>query len=349
MKAVVYEGPERLAIREVPVPAPQEGEVRLRVRACGICGSDVHGYLGKTGRRLPPMIMGHEFCGEVEECSKSSPLKKGDRVAVYPVDFCGTCEMCRRGDVHLCLNKRAFGVMDIDGAFSEYISVPEKCCFLVKDEISDSMASLMEPLAVAWRGVGHAGNLSGKCVLLVGTGTIGLLALACMRMKGAKKILVSDLSDSRLQTARQMGADITINPGREDLRKRILEETDGRGADVAIEAVGIGPTVKQAMDSLRFGGTAIWIGNNRPLIELNMQEVVTRELNIHGSFLYGYKEFEEAARLLNAGKFHVRPLISKEISMEEVPEYFEKLAKAPGELIKVVMVNKKAGGKYGVR
>lgn len=341
MKAIIYEGPNQLSYKDVPDVLPKTGEVKLRVKACGICGSDVHGYLGITGRRTAPMIMGHEFAGEVVEVGEGvTNCRKGNRVAVYPVDFCGHCEMCKKGDVHLCHNKRAFGVLDVDGAFAEYICVPAKCCFQIDEKTEYTLASLVEPLAVAYRGVEHAGDLEGKNVLLVGTGTIGLLALACVKRKNPNKIFVSDLSDNRLQIAAQMGADILINPGKEDFKEKILKETNGEGVDVAIEAVGAAPTVQQAMSALSLGGTAIWIGNNKPMIEINMQEIVTRELSVHGSFLYGYEEFRKVIELMNKGEFHVTPLISKEISLEQTPEYFEKLAHSPGDLIKVVVTDK---------
>ena len=341
MKAMVYKGPEILSIEEIADVSVKDQEVKIRVKACGICGSDVHGYLGKTGRRIAPMVMGHEFCGEVVELgSKATKLKKGDRVTVYPVDFCGECEMCRKGDVHLCLNKRAYGVLDVDGAFAEYINVPEKCCFPIADSVSYETASLMEPLAVAYRGIGNAGDLDGKNVLIVGAGTIGLLALACVKQKNVKKIIVSDLSDHRLEVALKMGADVAVNPGKEDFKQRIHDETDGRGVDIAVEAVGAEATVRQAMSALRLSGTAVWIGNNQRMINIDMQEVVTHELSVHGSFLYGYDEFQKVAGLLNEGKIYVEPLISKTITLDEAPEYFDILANRPGNLIKVVVVDK---------
>jgi len=341
MKAMVYTGCEQLEIQELPKPQPGKGGVLLKIRACGICGSDVHGYLGLTGRRTPPMIMGHEFCGEVAELGEETTrLKIGDRVAVYPVDYCGHCKMCRQGDVHLCLNKRAFGVLDVDGAFAEYISVPEKCCFCIADDIPDSAASLMEPLAVAYRGVSHYGNFENKTVLLVGTGTIGLLALACVKMKNAAKIIVSDLSDDRLKVAEKLGADVIINPGRENFNDRLMAETDGEGVDVSIEAVGIEATVKQALDALKLSGQAIWIGNNKPTITLNMQQIVTRELKVQGSFLYGLDEFKQVVELINEKRIDVEALISEEISLDQVPEYFEKLAYSPGNMVKVIMTDR---------
>lgn len=341
MKAMVYKGPEILSVENINDVPLKEHEVKIRVKACGICGSDVHGYLGKTGRRIPPMVMGHEFCGEVVELgSKVRNLKKGDRVTVYPVDFCGECEMCKKGAVHLCLNKRAYGVLDVDGAFAEYINVPEKCCFTIADTVSYVTASLMEPLAVAYRGIQNAGNLKGKTVLLVGAGTIGLLALACVKQKNVKKIIMSDLSDHRLDTALKMGADVVINPGKADFKQRILENTEGKGVDVAVEAVGAEATVRQAMSALRLSGTAVWIGNNQKIINIDMQEVVTHELSVHGSFLYGYDEFRNVVELLNQGKMYVEPLISKTITLDETPEYFDILAHMPGDLIKVIVVDK---------
>lgn len=340
MKALVYESPNKLSFTDVPDVSPELGEVKLRIKACGICGSDVAGYQGLTGRRLEPMIMGHEFCGEVTQCAEGvKNLKPGDLVAVYPVNFCGECEMCQKGDVHLCLNKRSYGVLAENGAFAEYLCVPEKCCFLVAPGVSPVTGSLMEPLAVAYRGVGHLGGLAGKNVFLAGTGTIGLLAMVCAKIKGAGTVFVSDMDDDRLKVAKSLGADVTINPSKEDPKAVVLEHTGGMGVDCSIEAVGIAPTVQQVMSTLRFGGKAVWIGNNRKMIEMNMQEVVTRELNIYGSFLYGYKEFGEVVGLLNEGKLDVRPLISKEIRLDEAVTYFEKLKNHEDNLIKVVVAD----------
>ena len=341
MKAIVYEGANKLTYKDVPDVSPEKGEVKLRIKACGICGSDVAGYQGLTGRRIEPMIMGHEFCGEVTECAEGvESLRKGDLVAVYPVNFCGECEMCKKGDVHLCLNKRSYGVLAENGAFAEYLCVPEKCCFPVAPGVSPVIGSLMEPLAVAYRGVGHLGDLKDKTVFLAGTGTIGLLAMVCAKIKGAGKIFVSDMDDDRLKVAKELGADVVINPTREDPKEVVFKHTSDMGVDCGIEAVGIAPTVQQVMSVLRLGGKAVWIGNNRKMIEMNMQEVVTRELTIYGSFLYGYQEFKEVVGLLNDGLLNVAPLISKEVRLDEAITYFEKLKNHEDNLITVVVVDK---------
>ena len=340
MKAIVYEGDNNLVYRDVPDVSPAKDEVKIKVTACGICGSDVAGYQGLTGRRIAPMIMGHEFCGKAVELGEGDTgnVQIGKTYAVYPLYYCGECEMCRQGDVHLCLNKRAYGVLAENGALAEYICVPAKCCFEVKDGVSPAIGSLMEPLAVSYRGVRHAGDLSGQTVFMAGTGTIGLLALACVKMQNPAKIFVSDMDDNRLALAKEMGADIVINPARDDYKQIVLDNTDGKGCDVAIEAVGIAPTVQQVMGSLRFGGKAVWIGNNRKMIEMNMQEVVTRELSIYGSFLYGLKEFEKVVELLNENKLNVAPLISAKVKLEDAIAYFEKLKNHEDNLIKVVVM-----------
>jgi len=341
MKALVYYGPEDVRLSEIADPKPAPGEALIQVKACGICGSDVHGYLGITGRRIPPMVMGHEFSGQVAEVGKGvTGIKAGDRVAPYPVIFCGDCEPCRQGNMHLCLNKKALGVLSCNGAMAEYVSIPSKLLFKLNDSVPYELGSMMEPLAVAYRGVNRAGDVTGKNVLVVGSGTIGLLATAILRTRHPKRIFVSDTNDVRLDVARKMGADVVINPTRDDPGDILRRATNGVGADVAFEAVGATPTVQQAMASLRMGGTAVWIGNSAKMIELNMQEVVTRELRVVGTFLYSFQEFHEVVDMLNQDKLRVEPMISlRAPMMEKGVELFAKLAKNPGSLIKVILTN----------
>jgi len=338
MRGLVYLGPDKLEVQEIADVSPKAGEVKIAVKACGICGSDVHGYLGLTGRRTPPMVMGHEFSGEIVEVGEGvKNLKVGDRVAPYPVDYCENCEMCAQGNYHLCANKRQFGVLTVDGAFADYICVPEKVCFKINDDVSFDIASLMEPFAVANHGVDRAGDLAGKTVMLVGTGTIGLLALVCIKIKNPAKILVSDLSDFRLDIAKKLGADIVINPTTTDFKQAVLDATDGKGVDVSYEAVGAAPSVQSAMAALKFGGLAVWIGNNKPMIEINMQEIVTRELKVVGSFLYTLHDFETVIDVINEKSVDLSSIISVCAPLEEAADYFYKLAHDPGTLVKVII------------
>lgn len=337
MKGLVYCGNEVLEWKEVQDVTPKDSEVKIKVKAAGICGSDVHGYQGITGRRIPPMIMGHEFSGSVVEVGKDvKTLEAGDRVAPYPVDYCGECPFCKIGDTQLCPNRRQFGVLTVDGAFAEYICVPEKVCYKINNNISYSAGSTIEPLAVAFRGVQNAGNLEGKNILIVGSGTIGLMVVACVKAQNPAKIIVSDLSNSRLNVAKKMGADIAINPSESDIKEIILANTDGLGVDFSFEAVGVTPTCVQTLENLRIGGKSVWFGQGKKIVEIGMLEIVTRELNVSGSFMYGIKEFEAAVDMLNQGKIDVEPLISKEVPMSQGAEWFEKL-KRPEELVKVIL------------
>jgi L-iditol 2-dehydrogenase len=340
MKALVYHGPEDLRWEEIEDVRPGKDEVLIKVKACGICGSDVHGYLGITGRRIPPMAMGHEFAGSIEEVGEEvTTVKVGDRVAPYPVLYCGECEFCKQGKPHICLNKKAYGVLECNGAMAEYICMPAKLMFKLSDNVSYNVGSMMEPMAVAYRGVNNAGDLSGKKILIVGAGTIGMLVLAIVKMRNPAKVFVSDLSDSRLSVAKEMGADFVINPSKDNLEDIIKIETNGMGVDVALEAVGATPTVQQAMASLKLGGTAVWIGNSAKMVNINMQEVVTRELKVFGTFLYTLEEFGEVVDILNSGKLNVEPMISLVEPMEKGVELFKRLAKDPGPLIKVILTD----------
>lgn len=339
MKALVYHAPNDMRLEEVPTPYPAENEVRLKIRAVGICGSDLHGYLGITGRRTPPMTMGHEFTGEVNLIGEGvTHLKQGDRVACYPVDFCGSCEMCRSGQEHLCGQRRQFGVLSCNGALADYLCVPAKVCFPLDASVSYEIGTLMEPLAVSYRAVCHAENLQGKHVLIVGAGTIGLLTLACAVGRNPKSITVLDLSDHRLAVAKQMGATHLVNPGQEDALQSILMNTEGKGADVSFEAVGAKPTAAISIAALRTGGTAIWIGNNQPQVEINMQQVVTRELKIQGTFLYSLEDFRAVTQKVNRQELHLAPIVNRIEPMAEGCGIFAELSKNLGTTLKCVLV-----------
>lgn len=340
MKALVYHGPEDMRWQDVEDVKQEADDVLVKVKAVGICGSDVHGYLGITGRRTPPMVMGHEFSGLIAAVgSNVTAVRVGDRVAPYPVVYCGECEFCRTGSVHICLNKKAYGVLDCNGAMAEYIAVPAKLIFKLADSVSFPVGSMIEPLAVAYRGVNSGGDIAGKNVLIVGAGTIGLLALAIAKMRKPARVFVTDLSDNRLRVAMEMGADLTLNPAAGDVSAAIMAATEGRGVDVAFEAVGATPTVQQAMSSLKVGGGAVWIGNSAKMININMQEIVTRELKVAGTFLYTLKEFGEVVELLNSGELNVAPMISATVPLAEGVDWIRRLAKDPGPLIKVILTD----------
>lgn len=338
MRALRYLSPGQLAVQKIPEPNIADNEVLVKVMACGICGSDVHGYLGLTGRRIAPMTMGHEFSGQIIECGNQvKNYKAGDKVIVEPLNFCGKCINCRRGNSNMCLNSKLFGVMAVDGAMAEYIAVPEKLLFRLPDACSYEVGSLTEPFAVALGALKKAGSLRNKTIFIVGTGTIGLSILQLVKLQNPKLIIVSDLSDTRLKVAKEMGADETVNPKKENYLEAVRNFTDGNMADISIEAVGINATVNQTIKSLKKMGTCIWVGNSAREIEINMQEIVTAALKIAGTYIYTHREFGELIDIMATGKLAAEKLISKVVSLEEAPDAFKALHEQPDSFIKIII------------
>lgn len=338
MKALRYLGPGQLVIEDVATPTPQKEEALLKVRACGICGSDVHGALGLTGRRIPPMTMGHEFSAEVIESGSDVTLfKAGDGVIVQPIHFCGGCVNCRQGLTNMCLNRKFFGVLTVDGAMAEYVAVPEKLLYKLPERCSYEIGALAEPYAVAYGAVKKIDDFAGKDVLIIGAGTIGLCILQLVKLRDPRLIIVSDLSDARLEVAIGFGADKTVNPRNEDSTEAIAGYTDGLMADISIEAVGVQATANQSIKLLKVGGTSIWVGMSQKEMEINMQDIVCSARKVWGSFNYTHEEFGEVVDIIGSGKMDAQKLISEVVSLEEAPRAFDDLRQKPDEFIKVII------------
>jgi len=339
MQALVYHGPRQLQIESVADPQCGSGDVLIRVRASGICGSDLHGYLGISGRRIPPMIMGHEFAGEVVAVGAGVQyLSVGDRVAVQPMLFCGECEMCRQGLTTRCAHRKMLGVMDVNGSMAELISVPGRLVYKLPDSVDDIHGALLEPLAVAYSAVSRVVGADARHTLVVGAGTIGLLVVQVLRAKFPQMaILVSDTNVHRLGLAKEMGADHTLVAQADEVETGVKTATSGEGVDLSFEAVGISATVQQALGNLRSGGTCVWIGNSAKVIDLNMQDVVTRELTIRGTYAYTHAAFGEALKMLESGRLNLDPVVSRVCRLAEGPEMFEKLVLGTDDLVKVVL------------
>lgn len=338
MRALIYNGPENMTLNDIEVPKINEDEVLIQVQVSGICGSDIHGYMGKTGRRIPPMVMGHEFSGVISSVgAKVKGYKAGDRVTAQPAISCGRCEYCKSGRTNLCPSLGMLGVMSTPGSLAEYMVVPSNLLYKLPDGVSFEYGALIEPLAVGYSAIMKVPDLAGKNVLVVGSGTIGLMILQVLTKMNCKSITVSDISGHRLGLAKEIGADYVINPTNQDMLKEISKATDGAMMDVAFEVVGIGPTVYQAMMSLQKGTTCVWVGNSAKMIELDMQNVVTRQLRVQGTYAYTHKEFGEALNFLIENELNLDPIISAVVPMAEGPEYFNRLARDPGNLIKVLV------------
>ncbi len=323
MKALVLEEYKKFAYRDVPDPELRgPRDVIVRVKAAAICGSDVHGMDGSTGRRRPPVIMGHEAAGEIVEVgAEVRRFKAGDRVTFDSTEYCGECWHCRRGEVNLCDDRRVLGVSceeyRRDGAFAEYVVVPERILYALPEELSFVRASLTEPLAVAAHAACLSPPLPGESVAVVGAGLIGLLLIQVLRSSTAGPIFALD----------------PAAPGAlEELRSRC----GGRGADRAWEAVGVTPAVATAVDCLRKGGTLTLIGNASPSVDLALQKVVTRQLTLRGSCAIS-GEYPLALDLMARGKVDVDALISAVVPLSKGAGFFDRLyAREPG-LLKVVL------------
>jgi threonine dehydrogenase-like Zn-dependent dehydrogenase len=340
VKALVYHGEKELKWEEAPDPEIGEHQLLIEPRAVGVCGSDLHGYLGLTGRRIPPMIMGHEFSGVVRQMGrKVEGFAAGDRVCVQPIQFCGTCDFCRQGFQNICPNKKLLGVMDVNGAMAELVAVNADHAFALADGVSFIDGSMVEPFSVANSATKQAPELRGKNVAVVGAGTIGLCLLQFLVMGKPRRIIVTDLSENRLSTAEKLGAHTLVNPGQVDPVEAVLDATDGLGADIVFEAVGESPTARQSVDLAKIRGNIVWIGNSAKMVEIDMQKVVTTELNIQGSYGFTTETFEETLGLMNAGKLRAERIISVQQPLSDGAAVFEKMLREKDRHIKAILVN----------
>jgi L-iditol 2-dehydrogenase len=336
MKALVFEGPWTMPLREVPNPVPGDDELLIDVASVGICGSDVHGFIGKTGRRKPPMIMGHEFSGAVAAVGgQVTRFAPGDAVIVSPIDACGVCPNCQAGLSNICTNRHVLGV-DIPGAYADQLTVKESMVYAKPEALTWRQAAMVEPLSVALHAVEITPIRLMETVVVVGAGTIGLLTLLAAKLKGAGQVIMTDKFPHRLEMARALGADLTVDVGQEDAVAVVRGVTNGLGADVVFEAVGNAIAVQQALAATRTGGNATWIGNSAQMIELNMQEIVTRELTVRGT--YGFnKEFAKSIQAIAAGRVDVMALVERIAPLADGPQIVHDLAAGESDLIKVIL------------
>jgi threonine dehydrogenase-like Zn-dependent dehydrogenase len=342
MKALVLKEYKQFACEDVPDPEPAPDEVLVAVKACGICGSDVHGMDGSTGRRRPPIIMGHEAAGII--CRVGSGVigwATGDRVTFDSTIYCGHCEFCRRGLINLCDHRRVLGVSCEDyrqnGAFAEFVAVPQHILYRLPDGLAFEHAALVEPFAIALHAIRRAPPMLNDTVVVVGAGMIGLALVQALSRTGCGRLIAVDIADDRLALAAKCGATNIINPSAEDAAAAILRLTQGLGADLAFEAVGVAATVDLALRCLRKGGAATLIGNVTPKTEFPLQTAVTRELTIHGSCA-SQGEYPACLDMLARGALRAPPLISATAPLAEGAAWFGRLYRKEPGLLKVVLV-----------
>ena len=325
----------------MPEPEIEAKEVLIKVEACGICGSDVHGMDGSSGRRQPPIIMGHEASGTIVATGNAiTDWHIGDRVTFDSTIYCGECYFCRKGLVNLCDNRRVLGVSCDDyrqhGAFAEYVAVPQHILYKLPDNLSFAHAAMVEAVSIAFHAVSRPTITINDTVVVVGAGMIGLFVIQSLRVAGCGTIVAVDLDPQRLELARQLGADVALRSGTEDVVAEVLALTDGRGADLAFEVVGISPTVQLATQVLRKGGALTLVGNLSPTTDLMLQAAVTRQLTLYGSCASS-GEYPACLDMIARGAVKVDPLISAVAPLAEGASWFQRLYdKEPG-LMKVIL------------
>ena len=341
MRALLLSEYKKLNVVDMPTPEIGDEDVLVRVRACGICGSDIHGYDGSTGRRIPPLVMGHEAAGVIERAGTAvRGFEAGDRVTFDSTVSCGKCNFCRDGQINLCDNRTVLGVSCGDyrrhGAFAEYVSVPARILYKLPDGLPFERAALIEAVSIAVHAVSRHVPKADDAVLVVGSGMIGVLVIQVLRAKGCRNIIAVDVDADKLALAMRVGATRTLNAKDIDVPAAVREMTGGQGADASFEVVGHGATVMNAIRSLRKGGTVVLIGNLSPRVEIPLQEVVSREISVLGSCASS-GEYPQCIELLASGAVDVEPLISLKASLDEAPVLFERLYGGDKQLMKVII------------
>ncbi len=341
MLALKLHGKENLKLEKVAEPSLEEPGALLKVKATSICATDIKAYT--TGARTKiPIILGHEFSGEIIEASKEYKDFVGKRVVVNPNIFCGKCEYCLRGEHVLCPNRYAIGI-DVDGSFAEYVKIPDQafkvgCVYEIPETLSFEEASLIEPLSACFRGQRKLEIKAGDIVAIIGAGPIGMMHLKLAKAAGASKVIVSEIDERRCKIAEELGADHIINPAKEDVEKKILELTNGHGADAVIVAVGVAAAQKDALRMVAKGGRVNFFAGlpkGKEEVPLNTNLIHYKQIVVLGTSMQTPYEFKKTLDLVAAGVVDIKPIITHRFSLQNGLEAFNTALKAEG--LKVVI------------
>ena len=337
MKAIVWNGPEEMAVEEVPEPAVEPGAVVVRPEAVGICGSEIEGYLGRMGNRTPPLVMGHEFAGTVTEVGEGVDEDLlGREVAVNPLSSDGTCRLCRAGYTNLCPNRRLVGIHS-PGGFAEYALAPAQNVYPLPEGVEARAGALAEPLANGVHAIklGIAGHFVEHAVV-VGAGTIGLMCLQAAVLEDIPEVSVVEPHEARREQALELGARAAYASG-EEAREALEGPTEGLGADLVVDAVGAEVTRRMAVEVLlRPGGRVVFVGLHDDATTLGFHDVVRGQLDLQGSYAFTADDYEQALEWLVAGSAGIGEL-PPVLPLEEGPGAFAELVRGPSEQIKVFL------------
>ncbi len=350
MKAVLIDTPRSADLIETDRPTPGEGELLVKVRATGVCGSDLSGYLGLHPYRVPPVVTGHEMAGEVvERGGAAEGFEIGDTVLVEPQTGCGECAYCRAGDYHLCRSKRVLGTRAWPGSFAEYVLIPPRCAYRVPDGLSLPAATLVEPFSVGLHAIAQAGGPSGATdarasrafgpgatVAILGSGTIGLTLLIGVLESGPERVFCTDVRPFNLEMARSLGAAGVFDPSRIDAAQAVRDQTEGEGVDVCFVAAPAEGIFDQALAATRPGGEVVLVAMFDEPATVDLSLIQQRERRVIGTLMYTRKDFERAMELLPTVNDRLSKLITHHIGLEELPETLGALSR--GEISHAVKV-----------
>jgi len=330
--------PEKILFEKTKIPLLGEKEVLIKVKICGVCGSDVHSYKGKHPFVHPPIVLGHEFSGVIHQIgTRVNSFSPGDRVIVEPNIVCGKCYNCLQGRYNICTNLKVVGCVGYDGAFAEYVAVSEKKVLRLPGNISFEKAALVEPVAVAVHAVRKAKQKINDVVVILGAGTIGLLVMQVAKLAGAGKVIVTDVLDYRLKKAGELGADRLVNPASQDLIKIIQEKYGRNEVDLIYDCVGIEETISQAIQIARKGIRIMVIGVPEERIEVDLSLIQDRELEIVGSLMYVREDFKAAIDFIQKERLKVKPLVTHHFKLKDVDKAFHLITEGKKEVLKVLI------------
>jgi L-iditol 2-dehydrogenase len=336
MKALVYEAFETHTLKEIPVPTPAEGEVLLRVAACGICGSELESFKNKSPRRPPPLVMGHEFCGWIEDPNGSNSWQKGQAVICNALVPCDKCTRCKRGDTHLCADRQVFG-MHRQGAFTQFVAAPVQALIPWPEDLEAKAACLAEPIGNGVHMTKLTQHLNAENVLIIGAGPIGLAALLAFKSLRNSKIIIAEISNHRRETGLGLGAESGVDPSATDTVDYVMEQTGGEGVDLVIDSVGAGITNKQAIAALRPGGAAVFIGLHENKATVNSYDLILPEKQIIGTYAATLSDLSEAVRLMSETDIDVTSW-TQTYSIDQAEEAFETMLRPSDSDIKGIIL-----------
>ncbi|HEB31220.1 MAG TPA: zinc-binding dehydrogenase [Spirochaetes bacterium] len=335
MQAAVWHGADDLRIEDVRTPVLEKGEVLIKVKATGICGTDLMIYKGKFPRARPPLVPGHELAGEIVEVNEvPEGIKTGNMAVVNPLISCGTCVACRMGIPNVCQKLRVLG-NDLDGSFAEFVKVSWKKLYIIDDDFPTDKASLVEPSAVAYHGIKRSGCEVGDFVVVQGAGPIGMLTAMVARIAGASGVALTEVRKYRLELAEKLGF-IALDPAKYDVVKEIKSLTNNRGADIVVNAAPVRQAAEQMTKLIRPGGKIVVFALYKEPAVVDLLNLTFTEGHVVGSRVYSEIDFERAADLVRSGKLDVGPLITHRLGLKDALEGIEILEKGVG-VMKVVL------------